>query len=444
LKVIFLNRYFYPDHSATSQMLSKLAFALAASNCRVTIITSRQLYDRPGENLPRRETIDGVEVHRVWTSSFGRYNLAGRAFDYLTFYLLAARALWRLARRGDVVVAKTDPPMLSVVAAPIVAIRQARLVNWLQDIFPEVAEALGLGGMRLPFLVIRKLRDWSLKRAWMNIAIGTRMAKRLEDLDVPRNRTRIIANWADGKRVHPVEPLLNPLRRKWELDGKFVVGYSGNLGRAHEIATLIEAIASLESQAGTATADTARDGAAGRREIAWLFIGSGALHKKFEAEVRARGLKSVMFQPYQPEEHLAESLSAADVHLVSLRPELEGLIVPSKFYGIAAAGRPAIFIGDEDGEIARILAAEGCGWTVKPGDGAGLAARVQQLADEPLGAKQAGQCARSAFERSFDFPNALAAWEGLLGELGALPGPAIQPAPLDAYAAPEPSRARNA
>ena len=131
--VLFLNRFFHPDHSATSQMLSDLAFALAEHGRQIRVITSRQCYDAPEVQLAARETVGGVEIHRVWTSRFGREKLVGRAVDYTTFYFSAARTLWRLARRGDVIIAKTDPPMLSIVAAPIARWRGAKLVNWLQD-----------------------------------------------------------------------------------------------------------------------------------------------------------------------------------------------------------------------------------------------------------------------------------------------------------------------
>ncbi len=146
MALIFLNRYFYPDHSATSQLLSDLAFALASEGQTVTIITSRLSYDDPGLSLPPQETIRGVHINRIWTTRFGRTNLVGRAIDYLTFYGAAAWRLGRLARSGDVIIAKTDPPMLSVIAAPIARWRGAKLVNWLQDLFPEVAEAVGPGG----------------------------------------------------------------------------------------------------------------------------------------------------------------------------------------------------------------------------------------------------------------------------------------------------------
>src|SRR5215470_9601480 len=135
--MFFANRYFHPDHSATSQLLSDLAFALAAEGRAVAVVTSRQRYDAPRDTLAPRQSIDGVEIYRVWTSRFGRSNLFGRAIDSATFYLSASWCLWRLVRRGDVVIAKTDPPMLSVIAGPLCRRRGARIVNWLQDIFPE-------------------------------------------------------------------------------------------------------------------------------------------------------------------------------------------------------------------------------------------------------------------------------------------------------------------
>src|SRR5690606_29000430 len=143
-RVVFLNRFFYPDLSATSQMLSDLAFGLAERGFDVQVITSRLCYDDPSARFPARETIRGVRVHRIWTSGFGRHNLWGRGIDYLSFYVSALRACRRTLKPGDILVAKTDPPMISVVGALAARLRGARLVNWLQDLFPEVAAAAGI------------------------------------------------------------------------------------------------------------------------------------------------------------------------------------------------------------------------------------------------------------------------------------------------------------
>jgi glycosyltransferase involved in cell wall biosynthesis len=348
-----------------------------------------------------------VSVRRVWTARFGRDRLLGRTIDYATFYLAAAWRLWRLARPGDTVVAKTDPPMLSVVAAPVCWLRGARLVNWLQDIFPETAHALGVGGRATGavYPLLRWLRNWSLRAAHTNVAVGERMAERLGRLGIPANRVRVAANWADGALIRPVPRADNPLRTQWGLADAFVIGYSGNLGRAHDIDTVLEAMMLVGRAAATQS---------GSQPVAWLFIGGGALFERLRTEVGRRGLATVHFKPYQPAELLAQSLSAADVHLVSLRPELEGLIVPSKFYGICAAGRPSIFIGDRDGEIARLISRYDCGRTLAVGDGAGLARTVLDLAADPTLARRMGERARQALEQEFDRAVAHARWRAIL------------------------------
>jgi colanic acid biosynthesis glycosyl transferase WcaI len=412
--LIFLNRYFHPDHSATSQILSDLAFALAVGR-PVAVITSRQLYDQPDVRLPAQETTGCVRIIRVWTTRFGRSNLVGRAIDYLTFYVSAAWTLLLLARRGDVVIAKTDPPMLSVAAAPIALLRGAHLVNWLQDLFPEVAEAVGgakRGLSHIGFRALTSIRDWSLRRAAMNVAVGDIMASRLVKSGVPADRVRVIPNWADGDAVRPVEPAQNSLRAAWDLSDAFVVGYSGNLGRAHEYATILDAIARLETAPSAVTA--APIPAEKPRRIVWLFIGGGAALEGLKREVALRDLRSAILKPYQPRSALAESLSVPDVHLISLKPELEGLIVPSKYYGIAAAGRPAIFIGDPDGELGRMLSRHGTGVTVPVGRGDQLAVELMRLAAEPERIASMGRRARELFEADYSLAHAIKRWNSVL------------------------------
>ena len=132
--------------------------------------------------------------------------------------------------------------------------------------------------------------------------------------------------------------------------------------------------------------------------------------------MQARRLTNVVFQPYQPRDMLGQSLTLPDVHLVSLRAEFEGFVVPSKFYGIAAAGRPCVFIGDADGEIARLLGEGECGLTVPDGDGAALAAAILELRNDPARAQAMGAAARRMFEARFDMPVALARWDAVLAE----------------------------
>ena len=403
MRVIFLNRYFYPDHSATSQMLSDLAFFLAGAGHEVCVVTSRQRYDDAAALLFPRERIDGVEVHRVRTTRFGRDHLAGRSADYASFYLAAGWRLWRIARAGDVVVAKTDPPLISVVAWRVARARGARLVNWVQDVFPEVAEALGVRALAgPPARLLRGLRNAAFRSAAANVVLGERMAAVVAHAGGLPERIRVIPNWADMEMIRPLAAANNPLRREWGLEDKFVVCYSGNMGRVHEFDTILGAARRL---AGVA------------REIVFLFIGDGAQRRRVEDEARRLGLANVQFRPYQDRAGLSFSLGLGDVHLVSQRPEVEGYVFPSKLYGILAAGRPLVFIGDREGEIASLVLRERIGAAVRQGDAGALAEQVQRLAGDAALRETMGARARALLCERYDKRIAFKAWLELLTAL---------------------------
>lgn len=397
--IIFVNRFFHPDLSATSQLLSDLAFDLATDR-RVMVIASRLRYDDPAARLPAREIVRGVEVRRLATTGFGRAGLLGRALDMLSFQAACGLALVGVARRGDVIVAKTDPPLLSVVAGFVARLKGARLVNWLQDIYPEAAAALGVPGLGgVIGRGLRALRDASLVKADDNIVLGERMAAHLRAAGVPAGRVRVIPNWTDEVAITPIEHALNSLREAWGLNGKFVVAYSGNLGRAHEYQTMLGAAAMLAEETS----------------IVFLMIGDGHHTGALKADAKAAGLANIVFQPYQAADALAASLSAADVHWISLRPELEGLVVPSKVYGVLAAGRPIIAVTSAKGEIARLVGEHGCGLQIDPGDSHGFARAVRLLASDSHQATRFGAAARDAAMGAYSREAALARWREAIG-----------------------------
>ena len=415
-RVIFVNRFFHPDHSATSELLSDLAFALSERGFHVAVITSRLRYES-GTPLPPRDSTGGVDVHRVWTSRRGRRRLLGRLCDYNSFYLSAGWRLWRLARAGDVIVAKTDPPLISVVAATAAALRGAKLINWQQDVFPEAAQTLRLGGAvgALCFSLLRRPRNWSLRRARRNVALGDHMAATLSQQDKRVGPICVIPNWSDGSLIRPIPAADNELRSAWGLRDHFVVGYAGNLGRAHDINAVLKAM-------------TALNGIVAPKPIRFLFVGGGALRPKLQAEAARLCLKNVEFRDYQPREHLSAALCVADIHLVILNPKLEGLIVPSKFYAVAAAGRPVIFIGDRSGELAHIVNEEGIGFAVPPSRPEELKQRILQFATSPQLCRIMGKRARATFERRWDKPVAIERWAQLLSAEIGMPQPAAPPA----------------
>jgi glycosyltransferase involved in cell wall biosynthesis len=402
-RLIFVNRFFYPDISATSQILTDLAHSLARQGLSVHVICSRQLYDDPKARLAAREFMAGIDVHRLPTARFGRSRLLGRALDYLTFYLSTFLVLLRLVRAGDVVVAKTDPPLLSVVVALAARVRRATLINWLQDVFPEVA--LRLGALPLPRVsgaLLRALRNHSLRAAHCNIVLGERMRQYLLGQGVPAASLRIIENWAEAPTHEPPTQAQSRFRRELGLSGHFVVAYSGNLGRAHEYQTLLGAAELLR----------------GEERVRFLMVGGGAQMQILRDEVNRRQLPNVLFAPYQPREALDDSLAAADVHLCILRPEMEGLIVPSKFYGIIAAGRPVIFVGDPEGEIAGTIRRHAIGYVVERGRSGALAQCILDLQMQPQAGVDMGRRARMLFESRYTLRQAAQHWRAELQRLG--------------------------
>jgi colanic acid biosynthesis glycosyl transferase WcaI len=402
-RLIFVNRYFFPDHSATSQILSDLAFDLANAGRDVHVVTSRQIYDDAKAALPDRELINGVNVHRVASTRFGRGALLGRAIDYASFYRSVRRAIAALARPGDVVIAKTDPPLLAVAVMAPTRRRGARLVNWLQDVYPETAVVLGVPLMRGPIATaLAALRNRSLRAADATVAVGEVMARKVGASGAPAERIHVIANWCNDEDIRPVAPSDNPLRRDWNLAGKFVVGYSGNLGRAHEYDTVLAAAERLR----------------GDPRFVFLMIGGGRKFKELAAIVKRRRLEgSFRFLPYRDRAMLRYSLNLPDAHWLSLDPQLEGLLVPSKFYGIAAAGRPIIFIGSSDGEVARLIRQHDCGIAIAPGTATTLADTLRRWADQPGAIADMGGRARAMLDARFRRQQALERWRDLLDRL---------------------------
>jgi glycosyltransferase involved in cell wall biosynthesis len=398
MKIILANRYLYPDESATSRMTSSLAFALAQKGFDVHGLTSRQFHNDRDRHLPAREMMNGITIHRLATSGFGRDRLWGRALDYLTFHLSAI--LWVLwhARPGDVCVVCTDPPLLSVALALPIKLKRARMVNWLHDLFPEVALELSVVRKGRMGRVALALRDWSLRRASCNVAPIEQMARFLERRRVPAERLAVVHHWSDGTAIRPLPREANPLRRDWNLGNALIVGYSGNFGRAHEFNTILAAAARLRH----------------RDDIRFLFIGGGHKRTAIEAEIRAQQLDNVILKPLQPRELLAESLGLADIHLVSLLPPLEPFVIPSKFYGILAAGRPTLFVGDPDGEIGGILQRCHCGHAVAIGDSETLARHILDLSDSPKELSELGANARRLFETDYTEDRGCREWTKLL------------------------------
>jgi len=397
-RVLFINKYYRPDNAATAQMLSDLAEFLAGHGFAVTVLTGRSGYRRSGGRLRCRETLNGVRVIRVASAGFGRHRTVGRLLDYVTFFFSAMVAAFGLPRQ-DVVVAMTSPPMIHVLGGVLHRIRRWRLALWTMDVYPDVAAALGvLSRTSCLFRCLADINRRVLRSADVVIAIGSRMAERLARAGTRAEALHTVHNWADGRHIVPVPPDENPFRLEQGLGQRFVVEYSGNVGLGHAFDAMLEGARRFNSDS----------------EIAFLFIGGGPAMQRVLAYERRHALHNLVRLPWQPRERLALTLSAGDVHVVTLKQGLEGLLVPSKIYGIMAAGRPVIFVGPEACDTARVIRKAACGFVISNGDADGFVECVERLRAEPALRARLGRNARRFFEANFDRPAACARIERIL------------------------------
>jgi glycosyltransferase involved in cell wall biosynthesis len=360
LRLVFLNRFYWPDEPATAQLLTDLAESLAAAGHEVAVITSH-----PGrDSVPAEETHHGVRILRVRSPRSTRAGLLGKAATYAAFYVGALWRAFRLVRRADTLVALTDPPLIGVGAWFISALRGARLIHWVQDIYPEVA--IELAGQRW-LRILTPLRNLAWRRAAHCVTLGSDMAALLTHAGVPSTRISLSPNWPPAGLVPTAPAAAADLRAEWGLTGKFVVAYSGNLGRVHDLEPVLAVAAALRAEP----------------DIVFVFIGAGAQRASLEAEATRRGLTNIQFRPPQPRARLAETLAVGDVHLVTLLPGCERLVFPSKLYGVAAVGRPVVFIGPRDCELARLVVAHHFGLAFTRDATAAIAASLRQLRDSP-------------------------------------------------------------
>ncbi len=387
-RVIFVNRVYWPSTEATAQLLTDLSEGLAARGWPVHVIAT-------GETAGARH---GVTIHRTGAGET-HGGMLSRAWNFHRFQSAARRQLQTMAQPGDVLVAMTDPPMLGAHLAPAAAALGLPLVLWVQDIYPEIAAVHFGPAAALALSALRHRRDRTWRQARACVTLGPDMASAIARRVVDPARIPLIPNWAPRELHEPARPADSAERRRaWGVDGKFVVAYSGNLGRVHEFETVLDAAERLCS----------------RTDIVFLLIGRGPRLEAVAAAARRRRLANVRLLPPEPRERLGAALAAADAHLVTLRPEYASLVYPSKLAGVLAAGRPALFVGPPAGDIARLLETNSCGATFRPGDAALLADTIARWQADPELLRRLGAAARATYLQAFTFEAALARWDECL------------------------------
>jgi len=362
MHILLLNEYYPPDTSATAKMAAQVAETLVQKH-RVTVVAGRPSYDPEefyGYAFLRKETRNGVAVERVGSTAFPRHRMQKRVSNYLSYLALAVpRAL---AVRADVVLAMTDPPVAGIAGAFVARLTKRPFVYNIRDLYPEMA----VGGD------IMKRNSWTdrwenwhreaLRNADRVIVLGEDMRDRIVSKGISPNRVRVVR---DGTSLpqsapDPLDPIVQEIRGGFP----FVVLHAGNLGFYGAWTTLLKAANILRDESSS-----------------FVFIGDGANRAALEAE--ASTMPNVRFLPFRPAQQIPHVMTAGDLHVITVRRGLEGVVVPSKLYSILAAGRPVLVVAPAASDAARIVTASGCGLVADPDDPDAVAAAIRALRDDP-------------------------------------------------------------
>ncbi|MEJ7590169.1 MAG: glycosyltransferase family 4 protein [Planctomycetaceae bacterium] len=396
--VLFLNRSYWPDVEATGQLLTALCEGLT-QDFEVGVLAGRpnaivdHLDLKHWNNVYER---NGVHIHRVAHTKFPKQNLFGKALNFLSFARASHSALQTIAA-PDVVVFETDPFLLAFAADRLQKRTNCRMIGYLQDIYPDVAVALGKVGNNWAVRRLRSALFDIYRRCDQMVVLSQDMAHLLTDGGVAAERISIVPNWADTQSIAPV-PGINRFREQHELGEHFVAMYSGNLGLTQRLEEFVLAAALL----------------ADRPDIQFCFVGRGSQENSLRGMINAKGLTNVRFFDYQPQDELTHSLTAAHLHLVPLTKDLSRCLMPSKLYGILAAGRPYLTNAPAGSELHTITTTHCVGLTVQPGSVQAIADRILWAADHPAELENMGCNARQLAESEYTEQHSITKFRSVL------------------------------
>lgn len=400
-RLLFINQYYWPDTASTAQHLADLAESLVEEGHEVHVLCSRGGYKPGSRPLPAHETQRGVQIHRVTATSLGRRSSLSRMVDYLSFY---AEAAWQamVLPRFDMVATLTTPPLIGLLGTILRRRHGSQHVYWSMDLHPDASLALGRMSAANPVVrVLQWLSNIAYRSADRVVVLGSYMGDRVVSKGVRPNRMVEIPVWSRSDEIYPCEREGHMLRERLGLSGKFVAMYSGNLGLAHSFEEFLEAARRLRDQP----------------EFVFLYVGGGPRLKEIREAKQQQGLDNIRILDYFPREELHASLSLADVHLISMRAEMTGLVVPSKLYGAMASARPALFVGPAHCETADTIRRADCGIAVRLGDPSGVVDALLSFRDKLEDADRMGERGREYFLTEYERLRCCYRWGELVAEL---------------------------
>jgi len=394
-RALILCQLFYPELVSTGQTLTELCERLAESGVDIEVVCAPPTVVDRKTKVPRRMEHKGIKIRRVWGTRLPKLNLIGRITNQLTFASSAFLYLLFNPPRKPILVL-TNPPFLAVICA---ILRKLRLsgpyIYLIFDVYPETAVRLGvLKENSLLSRLWESVNRLSLENADSIVVIGRCMQDVIKNKLArfglqPDGKLTHIPVWSDDRLIRAAVGKPNPFVKRWQLQDKFTVGYFGNMGRFHDMETIMAAAWQLKDS----------------KDIVFLFVGEGHKKQWMLGFAEKHRLDNCRFYTYVDRKDLGYALSVVDVGLVSLLYGQEGLSVPSKTFGMLAAGVPVIGVMSPKSEIARILREQQCGIVVTPGREEELADKILELYNNRERLRRMGKNASRAIENKYSLGN---------------------------------------
>ncbi len=352
--LLVFSQVYVPDPASVGQHMADACAEMVRRGWRVVVYAANRGYDDPSKRYPSREVIDGVEVHRLQLSSFGKSSIPMRLLAGTIFMIQCiAHGLW--TRNLRAIFISTSPPMCAIAAITVSVLRGGKPIKyWVMDLNPDQMVVLGKAReTSLPVRLFDAMNRAILRRAADIVALDRFMAARLERKGVPiAEKLAIMPPWPHEGHLEIVEHADNPFRKAHGLEGKFVIMYSGNHGPSNPVKTVLDAALRLQDD----------------EDLVFMFIGGGVGKKEVEQVIARHKPRNIRSLPYQPLDQIKYSLSAADVHLVSVGDEVVGVVHPCKVYGAMALARPVLLLGPDPCHVSDIVAKHDIGWHIRHGE----------------------------------------------------------------------------
>lgn len=363
--LLILSQVYPPDPTSVGQHIADAAAAMVKRDYNVLVITSARGYDDPSIKYPPRQTVDGVEIHRLALSSFGKKSILLRLLGQ-SLFLIQCVMYGLFTRPLDCLMVSTSPPMCSVAAIIIGTLRRIKIKYWVMDLNPDQIISLGIVTEKsLPARIFNWINRRILKRADDIVALDRFMGERiLKKRDIKYKMT-ILPPWPHDDHLELVAHEDNPFRVEHKLNDRFVIMYSGNHGFCTPITTILQAALKMQDDP----------------RFLFMFIGGGVGKKEVNDLIEEHKPNNIVSLPYQPLSQIKYSLSAADVHLVSIGDKAVGVVHPCKVYGAMAVARPILLLGPEPCHVSDIVLDSDIGWQISHDDIDGAIKTLKEIAD---------------------------------------------------------------